>query len=72
MQKLYEEWLASNEHWGSSSYVIQLQQSHEFTKVGARRWMTFKEIADKYNSEDVANCIVEEKRSNKALNQKAS
>lgn len=67
MQKLYEEWLASNEQWTRSNYVVQLQQSHEFTKVGARRWMTFNEIAEKYKSEEVASCIVEEKTSNKAL-----
>ena len=67
MQKLYEEWLASNEQWTRSNYVVQLQPSHEFTKVGARRWMTFNEIAEKYKSEEVASCIVEEKTSNKAL-----
>ena len=67
MQKLYEEWLGSNEQWSRSNYVVQLQQSHEFTKVGARRWMTYQEIAEKYKSNDVADCIVEEKQSNKAL-----
>ena len=67
MQKLYEEWLSSNEQWQSSTYVIQLQQSHKFTKLGARRWMTFRELSSKYSSDEVAQAIVDEKRANKHL-----
>lgn len=67
MQKLYEEWLSSNEQWQSSSYVIQLQQSHKFTKLGARRWMTFREISAKYSSDEIAQSIVDEKKANRQL-----
>lgn len=67
MTKLWEEWLNSNERWSSSNYVVQLQQTTEHTKLGARRWMTYKEIVSKYQSEEVATCIVEEKRNNKAV-----
>ena len=62
MQKLYEEWLAASECWSSSTYVIQLQQTSEFIKMGARRWVTFSQICEKYKSEDVATCIIEEKK----------
>lgn len=62
MQKLYEEWLSASECWSSSTYVIQLQQTSKFIKMGARRWMTFSQICEKYKSEDVATCIIEEKK----------
>ena len=67
MQKLYEEWLAANECWSASTYVIQLQQTSKFTKTGARRWMTYSQICEKYKSEDVATCIIEEKKTNPVL-----
>ena len=67
MQKLYEEWLASNEKWTSSSWVVQMETSSEFSKLGARRWMTFQQISEKYKSAEVAQCIVDEKRANKVL-----
>ena len=65
MSKLWEEWLQSNECWSSSALVIQLKQTTEFTKMGARRWMTYQEICDKYKSSDVADSIVEEKRTSR-------
>ena len=71
MQKLYEEWLQSNEKWSSSSYVIQLQQSSEHVKMGARRWMTFKEISSKYSSDEIATCSVEEKKANPVLREQS-
>lgn len=67
MQKLYEEWLQCEEKWSKSSYVIQLQQTSEFCRMGARRWMTYAQICDKYKSSDIATCIVEEKKSNPKL-----
>ena len=69
MQKLYEEWLQSNEKWQSSSYVIQLQQSTEHVKFGANRWMTFQQLTDKYGSQEIAQNIVDEKRANPQLAQ---
>lgn len=67
MPKIYEEWLSSNEQWNRSTWVLQLQQSSEFTRLGARRWMTYKQICQKYESSDVADSIVAEKRGNKQL-----
>lgn len=65
---LWEEWLGSSENWNQSSYAITLSCKHEQEKVGARRWMTYNQILEKYhNNADVAQSIVDHKESDPAL-----
>ena len=67
MQMLWEEWLSCNESWTTSTWVIQLQQTNSFTRTGARRWMTIKQIAEKYGCMDTAKEIVKTKEQDKVL-----
>lgn len=57
MEILWEEWLAPNENWKVSNYAIRLSRSHSHETIGARRWMTFKQLCDKYGDEEVAESI---------------
>ena len=67
MAILWEEWLGSNENWKKSQYAIRLSKSHSHEKVGARRWMTFKQIIAKYDDVSIAESIRESKRSDPKL-----
>lgn len=65
---LYDEWLAANENWKSSSYVAALKQRKSHQKIGARRWMTFRQIQAKYDGdEQLAKAIVENKLNDPVL-----
>lgn len=61
MEILWEEWLASNENWKVSNYAIRLSRSRLHETIGARRWMTFKQLCDKYQDQEIAESIREAK-----------
>lgn len=67
MAILWEEWLSSNENWKASKYAISLKRSHTHEKIGARRWMTFKQLIAKYDDKDIAESIRHEKKSDPEL-----
>lgn len=60
---MFEDWVNSNENWQSSSLLVRQRTSHSSKQVGGRRWFTWKQLADKYQSEEVANEIVAVKES---------
>lgn len=64
MAILWEEWLSSNENWKVSNYAMRLSKSHTHEVIGARRWMTFNQLCDKYQDQDVAESIRTAKLSN--------
>jgi len=61
MQDLYERWLSAGEDWKKSSWAISLETTSSERRKGARRWMTFDQIKTKYNSEEIAKDIREQK-----------
>lgn len=61
MAILWEEWLGSNGDWTTSSYALRLSRTHSQENVGARRWMTFKQLVEKYDDVAVAESIREAK-----------
>ena len=68
MAVLYDEWLACNENWKSSNYLVSLRRQHAHEKSGARRWMTYKQIIEKYSGDiTVADSIVEGKKNDPVL-----
>ena len=60
---MFEDWVNSNENWQSSSLLVRQRTIHSSKQVGGRRWFTWKQLADKYQSEEVANEIVAVKES---------
>ena len=54
MQLLYENWCECGGHWTRSSWVVSMRERHRHRKTSARVWMTFAEIAAKYQSEQIA------------------
>ena len=64
---LMEQWTACEGHWTQSSFYKQLKVSKKHRQRGARKWMTFEEIAAKYHSERVATRIVESKEADPEL-----
>ena len=54
---LWDEWLGANENWKKSTYAIRLKKTHSHEKIGARRWMTFKQLVAKYEDKEVAESI---------------
>jgi len=61
MQSVYERWLSCGEDWRRSSWAVNLAQTTTENRKGARRWMTKSQIAKKYDSEEIADEIVEQK-----------
>ena len=58
LQVLFEEWAGSEEDWSKSNLIIQMRSRNKHSKKGCRRWLTQREIADKYGSADIAADIV--------------
>ena len=67
MALLWDEWLGASENWRNSSYAITLQRTHTHEKVGARRWMTFKQLCTKYEDVSVAESIRTNKKNDAYL-----
>lgn len=67
MALLWDEWLGASENWKTSTYAITLKRSHSHEKVGARRWMTFKQLCSKYDDVSVAESIRENKKTDPFL-----
>ena len=67
MAILYDEWLGANENWSKSQYAINLKKSHSHEKIGARRWMTFKQLCSKYEDRSIAESIRDNKKSDPQL-----
>ena len=67
MAILWEEWLGSSEDWGKSSYAISLKRVHSFERTGARRWMTYRQLCEKYGDSALADAIVESKKNSAQL-----
>lgn len=61
MAIVWEEWLGSGENWKNSTLAVSLTTRHEHEKIGARRWMTRKQIEDKYGSKEIAQSIIDAK-----------
>ena len=58
LQVLFEEWAGSEEDWSKSNLIIQMRSRNKHSKKGCRRWLTQREIADKYGSAEIAADIV--------------
>ena len=54
MQLLYENWCECGGAWTRSSWVVSMREKHRHRKTGARVWLTFAQIAAKYESEQIA------------------
>lgn len=67
LQILFEEWAASKEVWKNSEIVLQMRSRHTNKVRGARRWITEREIATKYQSAEIAAEIVHRKLSDEQL-----
>lgn len=57
-----DEWLTCQGKWSKSALYKRLRESSTTSHHGARLWLTWFEIRDKYKSESIANAIVEEKK----------
>lgn len=55
---MFEEWAGSEEDWSKSNLIIQMKSRNKHSKKGCRRWLTQREISDKYSSEEIAADIV--------------
>ncbi len=65
---LWDEWLGANENWKESTYAIRLSRTHSHEKIGARRWLTFKQLVHKYDGDtEVAKSIREAKKNDPKL-----
>ncbi|CAE7609000.1 unnamed protein product [Symbiodinium sp. CCMP2592] len=60
MAVLWEGWVQCQGNWHSSELLLTLQSSRKNKRRGARRWMTVKELVDRYGQE-VADEVVEYK-----------
>ena len=58
---MFEDWCAASEDWNKSSLLVQMRESTSHKKRGARRWLTEGQIAQKYNSPEIAAEIVKSK-----------
>ena len=58
LQVLFEEWAGSEQDWNKSNLIIQMRSRNKHSKKGCRRWLTQREIADKYGSAEIAADIV--------------
>ncbi|CAK9069365.1 Uncharacterized protein SCF082_LOCUS34741 [Durusdinium trenchii] len=56
-----DEWLSCNGEWRKSTLFKKMIERKTTSTHGARVWMTFQQIAEKYKSEEVARRIVEAK-----------
>ena len=64
---LWDEWLGANENWKKFTYAIRLKKTHSHEKIGARRWMTFKQLVAKYEDKEVAESIKAAKKNDPEL-----
>ena len=56
---IFDEWLAANEKWKNSKYAISLKKYSGTERVGCRRWLTRKQLLQKYDNEvDVVDAII--------------
>ena len=60
---LYEEWLSCEGQWTSSKLLQQFRQERKHRKRGARKWLTYDELAIKYGSYACAQKIKDHKES---------
>lgn len=61
MQLLLDEWISCAGQWKSSALYKKIVQRKTTSSHGARVWLTFQQISQKYGSEEVARQIVEAK-----------
>ena len=61
LQVLFEQWATCAGQWKESAFFLRLSNSTRFKSKGARRWLTFTEIAQRYGSNEVATSITEAK-----------
>ena len=54
---MFEQWVMARKDWKQSQLLVQIKTQHKGSKVGARRWMLRKEIAKRYESEEIADEI---------------
>lgn len=67
LSTIWEEYLAVGGDWTKSKYALKLANTKSFERVGARRWMTRKQLIAKYEDEEVVDAIIEQKRSDPLL-----
>ena len=67
LQILFEEWAGSKESWKQSELVLQMRSRHSHKMRGARRWITEREISNKYGSDEIASDIVNRKLNDEQL-----
>ena len=48
MSMLYESWNDSQEDWAKSNLYLQCISKDSNKKKGVRRWMTFKELVERF------------------------
>ena len=58
---LQEAWAGCAGEWKSSELYLKLSSRKSHSSFGARVWMTRSQLAQKYNSESVAETIVQSK-----------
>lgn len=56
-----DEWLCCAGEWQRSNLYKRMKLSKTTSQHGARLWMTFQQIADKYKSVEIARAIVRAK-----------
>ena len=67
MAVLYEQYTACDGKWTRSSLVVSLRERHSTKKRGCRKWMTFKQLCDKYQSVQAAEEIIMNKLTDEVM-----
>ena len=67
MALLYEQYTACDGKWTRSSLVVSLRERHSTKKRGCRKWMTFKQLCDKYQSVQAAEEIIMNKLTDEVM-----
>ena len=67
MAILYEQYTACDGKWSRSSLVVSLRERHSTKKRGCRKWLTFKQLIDKYQSVEAAEEIIMNKLSDERM-----
>ena len=67
MAILYEQYTACEGKWTRSSLVVSLRERHSTKKRGCRKWLTFRQLCDKYQSIEAAEEIIMNKLSDETM-----
>ncbi|CAK9109543.1 Uncharacterized protein SCF082_LOCUS50913 [Durusdinium trenchii] len=65
LQVLYEQWIGATEKWSASQLVVRMRNRKLSKKVGGRRFMTEREIIQRYGEEVAADIIANKESKHK-------